>query len=244
MPAAAWFPTVLMRFLLILQTIGASQAFVLTKRDRLHSPLPTALFYSDVRPIVQARQYIRSGMEQFRNGDIATSIQLFDAAEAADPNIAPFLWQRGISYYYDNRFNNASVQFRLDTSVNPNDTEEIVWDIASQLRTMKNGGSTFPIDNPLKLPRPDPRPVMNYVYRLFRGEGTEAELALYGHSKAGQSDEFYSLFYLGLYNEARNHPDKAKWYLLESLQTVYGRTSPDYMVSCAKVHCQLRGWEM
>jgi hypothetical protein len=69
------------------------------------------------------------------------------------------------------------------------------------------------------------------------------------HSSA--SDAFYGLFYLGLYNEARfyNQKDdvgnsKAAGYMRQALQTPYAVASNDYMVACARVHAQRRGWTM
>jgi tetratricopeptide (TPR) repeat protein len=103
-----------------------------------------------------ARTLVGQGMQAFRDGHIAQSIALFDQVESLAPARAPFLWQRGISYYYDNRFDEASKQFRLDAQVNPNDTEEIVWDIASQLKS----GRSFPVENQMSLHRQDPRRIM------------------------------------------------------------------------------------
>lgn len=84
-----------------------------------------------------ARQYIQEGMESFRNGDIPKSIEYFNAAEQNDRSITPYLWQRGLSYYYNQQYEKASQQFRVDVSVNPYDVEEIVWDIASQLQYIR-----------------------------------------------------------------------------------------------------------
>lgn len=56
------------------------------------------------------------------------------------------------------------------------------------------------------------------------------------------SDVFYGLFYLGLYNEARQENSKAAGYMKQALQTQYALTSNDYMVACAQVHSQRRGW--
>lgn len=57
-------------------------------------------------------------------------------------------------------------------------------------------------------------------------------------------DEFYSLLYLALYNEARGHSSKAENYMKQAIQTKYAKIigSQDYMVDVAKVHCKLRGW--
>jgi hypothetical protein len=56
------------------------------------------------------------------------------------------------------------------------------------------------------------------------------------------ADEFYALFYLGLYCEARGEPTKADAYMRHASHTQYAQLSGDYMASCAKVHCKLRGW--
>ena len=105
-----------------------------------------------------ARQYMQEGMELFRNGDVAKSIEYFNAAEQNDKSITPYLWQRGLSYYYNQQYEKASQQFRIDVSVNPYDVEEIVWDIASQLQSNRNQNQDkkaeviFPILNQLSLP--------------------------------------------------------------------------------------------
>lgn len=87
----------------------------------------------------QAHTLVSEGMDRFQNGYVGESIELFNQAEAIRPSIAPYLWQRGLSYYYDDRFLDASRQFRLDVKVNPLDVEEIVWDIASQFRARPEG---------------------------------------------------------------------------------------------------------
>ena len=87
----------------------------------------------------QAQKLVFEGMEEFRKGNVGESIDLFDQAEAIRPSITPYLWQRGLSYYYADRFLDASRQFQVDVKVNPLDVEEIVWDIASKLRARPEG---------------------------------------------------------------------------------------------------------
>jgi hypothetical protein len=122
----------------------------------------TAAASNTDNPLLDARQYVQQGMEAFRQGNVLKSIELFDQAEAVGggPRYTPFLWQRGISYYYADRYQDASRQFRIDTQVNPRDTEEIVWDIASQLRS--NPRQPFPVASQLSLPSgtKDPRRIM------------------------------------------------------------------------------------
>ena len=172
-------------------------------------------------------------------GDVSSSLSFFDAAEegaasssssppsssssppsgsgGGSSSLAPYLWQRGISYYYLDRFADGHAQFRRDVEVNPNDVEEIVWDVACLARMVTpatataaafgddaaagGGGGKYPPDGMMALPRgkKDPRKIMSTVYSLFRGDGaTEWDLRKAGHEGGNASDEFYSLFYLGL----------------------------------------------
>jgi hypothetical protein len=59
------------------------------------------------------------------------------------------------------------------------------------------------------------------------------------------SDEFYTLFYLALYNEIRNDAtDMSQLYMNQALDTIYAQqhSDTDYMVACAQVHAKLRNW--
>ena len=62
--------------------------------------------------VVSPRQLVSQGMEAFRRGDIQGSIDLFDKADAKVPDgsLRPYLWQRGLSLYYADRFQDASEQ--------------------------------------------------------------------------------------------------------------------------------------
>lgn len=70
-----------------------------------------------------------------------------------------------------------------------------------------------------------------------------SNLLIYPHS---YGDEFYSLFYLGLFNEARGEMTKAESYMRAAATTKYARAvgSKDYMVDVASVHCKLRHWTL
>jgi hypothetical protein len=141
---------------------------------------------------VSGRQLVFQGMEAFRAGQLTESIQLFDQAAAVQPSLQPFLWQRGISLYYADAFSAASHQFQNDVTVNPLDVEEIVWDIACQLRLrsqqqqqQSDDAKPFPPLRALSgLPagKTDSRRIMGPVYRLFRGTGSEEGLAVAGHT--------------------------------------------------------------
>jgi hypothetical protein len=189
------------------------------------------------------RQLVAEGMKAFRKGDVQGSIRLFDRAELADASLRPFLWQRGISYYYDGQFQAGSDQFRFDVRVNPLDVEEIVWDIACLSRLKPE---VVPPSTMMALPtgKTDRRKIMATVYSLFRGEANEHDLAVAGH-QGSAADEFYSDFYLGLYCESRGETGKAANYMKSAIATKYATEfgAMDYMTSVARVHCHLRGWD-
>jgi hypothetical protein len=145
----AWVPRFASRKHLQQQLLGSSsQRWALSS-----STLSSAAAVLDDR--ARINQLVRSGMNEFGAGKVAESIRLFDEAETLQgPSLTPYLWQRGLSYYYANESELASRQFRIDVRVNPSDVEEIVWDIASQLRRNQQTGSPqqFPIPNQLSLP--------------------------------------------------------------------------------------------
>jgi len=118
------------------------------------TPRHTALFMSSTE--IPSRQAVAEGMELFRRGDVAGSIAKFDSS--VPPGSRAYLWQRGLSYYYADQFEQGSQQFRDDVIRSPLDVEEIVWDIACLLRI----DPTFPPKNMLSLPpgKTDRRPIM------------------------------------------------------------------------------------
>lgn len=116
---------------------------------------------SPLLEVIPNQQLVYQGMEAFRNGDIKGSIAKFDAS--VPPGSKAYLWQRGISYYYNDDFELGSKQFRDDVLRSPLDVEEIVWDIACLLRmTSGISDSGFPPPNMLSLPpgKKDRRPIM------------------------------------------------------------------------------------
>ena len=65
-------------------------------------------------PDYSPRQLVNIGMQKFKEGNIDESIEYFDRAEKSVPGgaLKPYLWQRGISYYYADRFEEGSEQVR------------------------------------------------------------------------------------------------------------------------------------
>jgi tetratricopeptide (TPR) repeat protein len=182
-----------------------------------------------------ARAYVQCGMASFKLGRLAAAIQAFDTAERCNPALTPYLWQRGLAYYYAERFAEGAQQFAIDLTVNAHDVEETVWRYLCQARVQGAAAARAQL-----LPvRNDPRLVMHGVYRLFAGTyDVEEFCAQYG--TAGADARFYSALYAGLYYEAAQEHEKAQYYITHAAQM---HRVEDYMGWVALVHCQQRDWD-
>jgi tetratricopeptide (TPR) repeat protein len=179
----------------------------------------------------------RRGMARFRLADIAGSIEDFDRAIELEPRLEPYHWQRGISYYYAERFRDGRLQFESHQTVNPNDVENGVWHFLCAVREL----GLEPARERLLPISGDPRTPMREIYQLFRGE-VEPQVPL-GVAEAvrggGRVDAlFYANLYLGVYHEAHGDPELAKKYVTAARDLDLGH----YMWAVADVHAKLRGW--
>ncbi|MEH2394075.1 MAG: hypothetical protein V7K21_21215 [Nostoc sp.] len=178
--------------------------------------------------------YIRRGMVNFQLAKIDESIQDFDMAEQLDIRIKAYLWQRGLSYYYAERFAEGAQQFEIDLTVNAQDVEETVWRylcIARSLGVEEARNSLLTVKN-------DPRRIMQRVYDLYAGDCTPDDVLTVGQSQ-GESGKFYSHLYLGLYYEPQNNLDLAQDYIVKAADNY---KIDDYMWNLAQVHKKLRSW--
>lgn len=179
---------------------------------------------------------IKRGMVLFREGDVQGSLAEFDKAMELDPRQKAYLWQRGLSLYYLDRFEQGAEQFRFDVAQNPNDTEESIWCFLCEAQTFGVEGARQRF---LEVGR-DPRSVMREAYALFKDGGNPEKLV--AAFSGGLSEYFYASLYAGLYYESEKKPDSAKVHLLAATQSPYGQRSDDYMAALAKVHCLCRNW--
>lgn len=176
-------------------------------------------------------------MQLFRQGDVAGSMTEFDRAIELDPRQKAYMWQRGLSLYYLNRFEEGAEQFRLDVAMNPNDTEESIWCFLceAQLYGVDEARRRF-----LEVGQ-DTRPVMREAYKMFK-DGGNPEKLVSTFSNGRESEFFYASLYAGLYHESQKNIDASKLHILAACQSPYGSRSDDYMASLAKVHCLCRNW--
>ncbi|KAK6911612.1 hypothetical protein RJ641_023705 [Dillenia turbinata] len=180
-------------------------------------------------------------------GDVSGSMLEFDKAIELDPRQKAYLWQRGLSLYYLDRFEEGAEQFRIDVAQNPNDTEESIWCFLceSQLFGVDEARRRF-LQASCYPPRflnvgRDPRPVMREAYNMFK-DGGDPEKLVAAFSNGPDGEYFYASLYAGLYYESEKKPDNAKHHILAASQSPYGQRSDDYMAALAKVHCLCRAW--
>lgn len=185
----------------------------------------------------EAVMAIRRGMLLFRQGDVLGSLMEFDKAIELDPRQKPYLWQRGLSLYYLDRFEEGAEQFRLDVAENPNDTEESIWCFLceAQLYGVDEARRRY-LEVGL-----DPRPVMREAYSMFK-DGGDPEKLVAAFSGGQENEYFYASLYAGLYYESQGKQDETKRHIVAACQSPYGLRSNDYMASLAKVHCLCRNW--
>ena len=152
----------------------------------LESALQRLTHHLDADPH-QPRVYIQRGMTYFKLGHIAEAITDFDRAEHLNPALTPYLWQRGLAYYYAERFADGARQFEVDLTVNKHDVEETVWRYLCQAQTQ---GAPAAREGLLPV-RHDSRAVMGWIYKLFAGE-CAVETVLTQHRDAGRREQFYT----------------------------------------------------
>jgi tetratricopeptide (TPR) repeat protein len=178
--------------------------------------------------------YIERGMAYFKLCDIAAAIGDFDRAEQLNPALTSYLWQRGLAYYYMERFADGAKQFERDLTVNGHDVEETVWRYLCQAQLH---GAPAARDALLPVGH-DARPVMAWVYKLFAGE-CDAATVLTQYLDAGRRERFYSQLYVGLYCEAEHDGERACHHITQAAAM---QVLDDYMGWVAIVHQYLRGW--
>ncbi|MBD2666108.1 hypothetical protein B6N60_01790 [Richelia sinica FACHB-800] len=178
--------------------------------------------------------YIRRGMVYFKLGKIEESIQDFDSAEKIDFRLTPYLWQRGLSYYYVERFAEGVKQFEIDLTVNAQDVEETVWRYLCMARLTgveQARNALLPVKN-------DPRRIMRCVYDFYAGICQADDVLNIGRTE-GKKGNFYSHLYLGLYYEVANQIDLAQEYIVKAADQY---KIDDYMWYLSVVHKQLRNY--
>jgi lipoprotein NlpI len=183
-----------------------------------------------------AQLYIIRGSLKFRSGMIAESLVDFDKVLELDPQIKPFLWQRGISLYYAGKYKEGLDQFNVHREVNPNDVENAFWHFLCNVKL--NGLDAA--KNDVLLAGYDNREPLMQVQQLIRGKATIEDVVA-ASERGGAGDQgarlskFYGYLYIGLYYDSINDAENAKKYLQMSVD----QKVPVYMNDVGKIHLSL-----
>lgn len=177
------------------------------------------------------RMYIYRGMIYFKLGRLLESLQDFNKAEELNPQLTPYLWQRGINYYYLGKYAKGARQFELDLSVNSQDVEETLWRYLC-IAQLENSLSARECLLPVRYDLPF---FMRQIYRLFAGKSS-VEIILDTFNNHELRDLFYINLYLGLYYEAQKDQKNSIFYIDKAIDCKID----DYMWYLAYLHRQLR----
>uniref|UniRef100_A0A0E0JI47 Uncharacterized protein n=1 Tax=Oryza punctata TaxID=4537 RepID=A0A0E0JI47_ORYPU len=170
---------------------------------------------------------VRRGMQLFRQGDVAGSVAEFDRAIELDQRQKQYLWQRGLSLYYLDRFEEGAEQFRMDVAANPNDTEESIWCFLCEAQLYGIARCVLLLANEVwcvKKVGLDSRSVMRKAYALFKDGGDPEKLAS-NFSSGSEGEIFYSSLYTGLYYESQKDAELAKSHIVAACRSPYGSRS-------------------
>jgi lipoprotein NlpI len=180
-----------------------------------------------------ATQNVNAIMEKaaddFRAGRISAAVQGFDRAALLAPSEAPFMWQRGIAQFYAGQFRECARMFASHRTVNPDDVENAAWHFLCVARAESPEAARRQI-----LPvGTDTRAPMREVYRMFKGELTQAQVMAAAGSNA--SAQFYARLYIGLYLEATGNLDAGRAQIEIAAEDRFARIG-GYMHDVARVH--------
>jgi lipoprotein NlpI len=186
--------------------------------------------------LLSATQDVRAIMDRavtdFRAGRIAQSVAGFDRVARLSPADAPYLWQRGIAQYYAGQFRDCRDMFVSHRTVNPDDVENAAWHFLCVARAESPAAARQQL-----LPvGPDARVPMREVYRLFKGEMTQAQVL-----KAAGADataQFFARLYIGLYLEATGNRDAGRVQIEIAAEDRFARVG-GYMHDVARVHMKV-----
>jgi len=185
---------------------------------------------------VRAQSLQERGQLRFFASLIDKSIEDFDAYLKFYPDRDPHHWQRGIAYYYAEKFDEGKSQFERHQKVNARDVENAVWHFLCSARSA--GGSVEDARKELIPIEGDNRVPMQQIYALFAGDGTVEDVLDVCESR---NDNYYAHLYIGLYFEALGEPVKAKTHI-ELCANDF--RMDHYMGRVGQVHAKQRGWTL
>ena len=183
-----------------------------------------------------AAAYYLRGREQFRLGRVTESVDDFDKYVELVPRVEPRMWERGISYYYAQKYKAGARQFALYQTYHDNDVENSVWRYLCVARSddIEQARATMlPIRNDTRVP-------MMQIYEMFRGQLSPAEVISAARANSPDEDTlnqqlFYAHLYIGLYHEAHGQDDLARAHITTAAEK---HRIGHYMWDVAHIHAE------
>lgn len=182
--------------------------------------------------------YDLRGRIRFYAADAMGSAADFDRAVELDPRRGPGHWQRGISYYYAERYDDGRQQFEGYQTVDSADVENAVWRYLCMARAKDVATARQEL---LKI-GDDRRVPMRQIYEMFAGrESPKGVLAAAASGEMSAAERrsraFYAHLYIGLYCEALGNEEQS----LEQVRRAAEKFPIDhYMADVARTHVKLR----
>ena len=183
-------------------------------------------------PADDADLHMKMGDQFLLQGEVEKAIESYDVVVKMRPASDPYLWQRGIAYYYAGRFEDGVGQFERHRKVNPHDVENAAWHFLCKARATSVAEARrmfIPVQGDARIP-------MKEVHGLFAGSlGPEAVIAAAKKTAAVEQRRAlcYAHQYVGLYYEVMGRPDAAQKHMTLASET-YGTSS--YMGKVAQLH--------
>ena len=180
--------------------------------------------------------YNRRGALHFKMGHIKKSIRDFDKSVSLNPELAPYHWRRGISYFYANQFDKCIEQFEIHRTVNSNDVENTFWHFLCKAR---QDGIEAARKALLRVTT-DTRPPMMAIYRMIQEQVDPQNVLDVARRSAMSTVErdkalFYAHLYVGLYEEAIGKSEAAKLHITKAAHD-FGFNH--YMGDVARIHAE------
>jgi len=206
----------------------AGDSRALQPRER-HDPVGHENLVADQQQLAGSRF---GGMDAGVQADVPSREDGRDRVARLSPADAPHLWQRGIAQYYAGKFRECRDMFVSHRTVNPDDVENAAWHFLCVARAESPEAARKQI-----LPvGPDARLPMREVYRMFKGEMTQAQvMKAAGSDPAGQ---FFARLYIGLYLEATGNREAGRAQIEIAAEDRYARVG-GYMHDVARVHMKM-----
>lgn len=98
------------RFLILILVIvllfpsAAKRTSVLHRIGALGIAIATVIPSQAVFALPTAEDYVATGVNEFKLGHLKQSVEAFDKAIELKKELEPYLWQRGLALYFENRF--------------------------------------------------------------------------------------------------------------------------------------------